>query len=106
MPEQGLITAYQRARKDLEASKKSLQKACDFARDVTIVIAQSWLDENYPDVAAKVTLPTEDIALSVAYHVHITQSNGDVELGKALLTKLGNELEQYLESVKERNIDA
>lgn len=100
MPSNELITAYQRTRRDLEMFKVFLQKACDVARNATIPLAQAWLAENHPDVRARVTHP-ENIELTVAYELRIYIEEGNVELGKAMITKIGDELEQYLKYIRE-----
>lgn len=102
MPSNELVTAYQRARRDLEESTKALQRACDAARNATLPLAQAWLAENYPDVQARVTHP-ENIELTVAYELRIYIEEGDIELGKAMIAKIGDELEQYLKSVREED---
>lgn len=99
MPNNELVTAYQRRRRDISFFKDLLQKSCDAARDATIPLAQAWLAENYPDVRTKVTHP-ENIELTVAYELHVYIED-DVELGKALITKIGDELELYLKSIRE-----
>lgn len=98
MPNNELVTAYQRARRDLSFFKDLLQDACDKTRNATIPLAQAWLAENYPDVRTKVTHP-ENIELTVAYELHVYIED-DVELGKAMITKIGDELEQYLKSLR------
>lgn len=100
MPSNELVTAYQRARQDLKFFKDLLQKACDASRDATIPLAQAWLTEHYPDVQARVTHP-ENIELTVAYELHVRIDEDDVELGKAMITKISDELELYLKSVRE-----
>lgn len=103
MPNNELITAYQRARQDFEEFKGLLQRACDAARDATIPLAQAWLDENYPDVSAKVEPTGEDVELSITYVVLFTTENWghESEEEKATQRRIFSELEQYLKSVRE-----
>lgn len=100
MPDQELITAYQRAHRNISFFKDLLQKACDEARNAKVSLARAWLAENYPEIPVRV-LPSKDVELSVAIEVRITREDSEIESGKKLLNELYNELEQYLKSVRE-----
>jgi hypothetical protein len=98
-----LIAKYQRSRRAVEDAKKALQEACDAARDATIPLAQAWLNENYPDVSAKVEPTGKDVELSINYVVLFTTKDWGHESKEQKETqrRIFNELEQYLKSVRE-----
>lgn len=100
MPNNELITAYQRAYRNISFFKDLLQRACDEARNAEVSLARVWLAENHPEIPARV-LPSKDVELSVAIEVRITREEDEVESGKKILTELCDELEQYLKSVRE-----
>lgn len=100
MPNNELVTAYQRAYRNISFFKDLLQKACDEARNAKVSLARAWLAENHPEIPVRV-LSSNDVELSVAIEVRITKEDNEVELGKKVLTELCNELEHYLKSVRE-----
>ena len=75
MPDKKIINSYQQAYKDFVEAKKSLQKTCDVLRDAKISLTQTWLNENYPDILAKVFPNNEDTEFSIAYNIEFDAQN-------------------------------
>jgi hypothetical protein len=103
MPDQGLITAYQRARQDLNAAKTVLQNACDAVNAARIPLVQAWLDECYSELHAKVE-DTSDEEFSMRYLISIpTMSTTTKEQERKRDAEIYDKLMQYLQGLEEQD---